>query len=104
MFIKQRNIMIEIIYMTTYLKQNSSKPSIFQRNMSVKARFHSMKNFFNHKKQTRQQSHKSSEKSVVHGKINQYAMQFLPLVQSDGFGCMTLGSLDTLFSQILIVM
>lgn len=25
--------MIEIIYMTTYLKQNSSKPSIFQRNV-----------------------------------------------------------------------
>lgn len=72
--------------------------------MSEKTRFHSTKNFFNHKKQTRQQSHKSSEKSVVHGKTNQYAMQFLPLLESNGFGCMRLASLDTLFSQIVIIM
>lgn len=31
--------MTEIIYMTTYLEQHASKPSIFQRNMAVKARF-----------------------------------------------------------------
>lgn len=48
MFIKQQNTMIEIIYMTTYLKQHSSKPFIFQRNMAKKARVLTTKEFFNY--------------------------------------------------------
>lgn len=46
MFIKQQNTMIEIIYMTTYLKQLSSKPFIFQSNMTEKARALTTKEFF----------------------------------------------------------
>lgn len=48
MFIKPQNTMIEIIYMTTYLKEHSSKPVIFQRNMAEKARVLTTKEFFNY--------------------------------------------------------
>lgn len=41
--------MTEIIYMTTYLEQNASKPSIFQRNMTAKARFQTRKKLYNYK-------------------------------------------------------
>lgn len=103
MFIKQQNIIIKIIYMTTDLEQNSSKPSIFQRNTAEKARFHSTNNFFNYKTQTIQQSHTSSESSAMHGKTSWCPEQFLPFVRSDRSSCPTLGSLKTLFSLILIV-
>lgn len=103
MFIKQQNIIIEIIYTTTDLKQNSSKPSIFQRNTAEKARLHSTNDFFNYKTQTTQQSHKSSEWSAMHEKTSWCPEQFLLFVCSDRSGCPMLGSLDTLFSQILII-
>lgn len=85
MFIKQQNIKIEIIYTTTYLKPNSSKPSMFQRNTAEKARFHSAQNLITKTKKQTIQPYESS--SVRHGKSNWYPLRFPPFMQRGEFGC-----------------
>lgn len=89
--------MTEIIYMTTYLEQHASKPSVFQRNMAEKARFQTRKKLSNYKKNKLKNTTITEEfriRSVT--QKNQpvpYPVSTI-CTNSLGFGCLQLGTVD----------
>lgn len=93
--------MIEIIYMTTYLKPNSSKPSMFQRNTAEKARFHTQ-NLFNYKNPKNKLSNCTRVQNKVQDmeKATSILCSFHPSCREVGLA-VTLSSLDPLCPQLL---